>query len=99
MMKKIALAIIALIGLGSTAHAQDRPQRRYFQRTDHYAQVFNYWSSQLTPDMPSPFMFFGGSGVVVGTRLRCNVCDELGHISCGAAVPLYISHFTWDMMP
>ena len=98
-MKKIALVIIALLGLASTAQAQDRAHRRYFQRTDHYAQVFNYWSSQLSPDMPIPIALFGGEGIVVGTRLRCNVCDAPGHVSCGAAVPLYVSHFVWDMMP
>jgi hypothetical protein len=100
-MKKIALAIIVLIGLGGTAHAQDRAHRRYFQRTDHYAQVINYWASQLSPELAgmTPRIVFGGDGIVVGTRIRCKVCDAVGHVNCGAAVPLYVSHFAWDMMP
>jgi hypothetical protein len=36
---------------------------------------------------------------VVGTRIRCQVCDAVGHVNCGAAVPLYISHFSWNLMP
>jgi hypothetical protein len=99
-MRRIALTIAALIVLVSTAQAQDRARPRHVQRTDHYAQVFNYWAYQLGTDSGlTPVTVFGGSGIVVGTNLRCNVCGAVGHISCGANVPLYITHYSWDMMP
>jgi hypothetical protein len=99
-MKKIALAIVAILAFASTSHAQDRMRHHYVQRTDPYAEVFNYWSSVLPPDLPvSPIGFFGGTGIVVGTNLRCNACGALGHYSCGANVPRYFIHFTWFMMP
>jgi hypothetical protein len=97
---KTALAFIAVLALASTAQAQDRVRHRYTQRTDHYAQVFNYWAANLPAEAPfNPGVLFGGAGFVVGTRLTCNVCGAVGHYSCGAAVPLYVSHYTWDMMP
>jgi hypothetical protein len=99
-MKRIALTFVALLGLAaSAAHAQERAQHRYVQRTDHYAQVFNYWASFELPHGFNPGIVYGGSGIVVGTRIRCNVCGTVGHYSCGAAVPLYVTHYTWDMMP
>jgi hypothetical protein len=99
-MKRIALTIAALLGLASTAHAQDRAHNHYVQRTDHYAQVFDYWAYHLAPDSGlTPIAIYRGSGIVVGTNLRCNVCGAVGHYSCGARVPLYMTHYTWDMMP
>jgi hypothetical protein len=99
-MKRIALTIVALLALASTAHAQDRAHRQYSQRTDHYAQVFNYWAyHQAFPDGFNPGTLYGGFGIVVGTNIRCRVCGTAGHTSCGANVPLYVSHYTWDMMP
>jgi hypothetical protein len=99
-MKKFAFAIVAILGVASTAHAQDRAHHHYVQRTDHYAQAFNYWSSVLPPDLAiSPITVFGGTGIVVGTNLRCNACGAVGHYSCGARVPLYVTHYTWNMMP
>src|SRR5580704_14798331 len=99
-MKKNALIVAVLLGLAGTAHAQDRARNHYLQRTDHYAPVFNYWASQLGPDSGlTPVAFYGGSGIVVGTRLTCNACGAVGHYSCGARVPLYVTHYSWDMMP
>jgi hypothetical protein len=98
-MKKIAFTILALLGMARASQAQDRAHHRYSQRTDHYAQVFNYWASVQLPHGVTPVTLFGGQGFVVGTRIRCNVCGTVGHISCGANVPLYMSHYTWDMMP
>ncbi len=99
-MKRIALTVAALLGFAGTAHAQDRAQPHYVQRTDHYAQVFNYWAYQLGTDSGlAPVAVYGGSGIVVGTNLRCNVCGAVGHSSCGARVPLYIIHYSWEMMP
>jgi hypothetical protein len=100
-MRRIALTIAALLlGLASTADAQDRARSRYVQRTDHYAQVLNYWAYQLGPDSGlTPVAVFGGSGIVVGTNLRCNACGAVGHYSCGANVPLYITHYSWELMP
>jgi hypothetical protein len=99
-MKRTALTVAVLLGLAGTADAQDRARRQYFQRTDHYAQVFNYWANQLGPDSGLiPVAVYGGSGIVVGTNLRCNVCGAVGHYSCGAAVPLYLIHYSWEMMP
>jgi hypothetical protein len=100
MMKKFGLTILALLAFASTAHAQHRVPHHYTQRTDHYAQVFNYWSSVLPPDIGMiPVGTFGGSGIVVGTNLRCNACGAVGHYSCGVNVPLYITHYAWMMMP
>ena len=98
-MKKISLTIVALLGLAGTAHAQDRAHRQYVQRTDHYAQVFNYWASVEAPHGFNPGILYGGQGIVVGTRLRCSVCGTAGHYACGANVPLYVTHYTWNMMP
>ncbi len=100
-MKRIALAVVALLGLASTSHAQDRILNRYVQRTDHYAQVFNYWAFQLGTDsgLTPVAIAYRGSGIVVGTSLRCNACGAVGHYSCGARVPLYMTHYAWDMMP
>jgi hypothetical protein len=99
-MKKIALAIVTILGFASTAQAQNRAPHQYVQRTDQYAQIINYWSSVLPPDLAiSPIAFFGGTGIVVGTNLRCNACGAIGHYSCGANVPKFGTHYTWDMMP
>jgi hypothetical protein len=99
-MKRIALAIVVLLGLASTADAQDRARHQYIQRTDHYAPVFNYWAYHLGTDSGLiPVATFGGSGTVVGTSLRCNVCGTVGHYSCGVRVPLYFTHYSWEMMP
>src|SRR5262249_22785954 len=98
-MKKIAFTIFALLGMAGASHAQDRAHRHYTQRTDHYAQVFNYWASVQLPEGVNPVAVFGGQGIVVGTRHRCNVCGTAAHISCGANVPLYMTHYSWDMMP
>ena len=99
-MRTIVLTIAILVGLASTAHAQDRANRRYTQRTDHYSQVFNYWAYHLGTDSGlTPIATFGGSGIVVGTRITCNACGAVGHISCGANVPLYATHYSWEMMP
>jgi hypothetical protein len=99
-MKRIALTIAALLGLTISVSAQDRAARRYSQRTDHYAPVFNYWAYHLGTDSPfTPVATFGGTGIVVGTRLTCNACGAVGHVSCGANVPLYMTHYSWEMMP
>jgi hypothetical protein len=99
-MKKITLTIVAILGLAGAAHAQDREHRQYVQRTDPYALVYIFWAYHQVPDAYNPaLMRFGGQGIVVGTNLRCNVCGTVGHYSCGAAVPLYLTHFTWDLMP
>jgi hypothetical protein len=42
---------------------------------------------------------FGGTGIVVGTRLTRNACGAVGHTSCEANVPLYATHYSWEMMP
>jgi hypothetical protein len=96
-MKRIALVIAALLGLAATADAQDHGQHRYTQRTDPYGHVFNYLlglDSEFTP-----VTVHRGTGFVVGTRIRCNVCGAAGHYSCGANVPLYMTHYSWFMMP
>ena len=99
-MKKLTLAIVAVLGIASMAHAQDRAHRQYAQRTDPYALVYSFWAYHQVPDAYNPGLNrYGGHGIVVGTRLRCNVCGTVGHYSCGAAVPLFYTHFTWDMMP
>jgi hypothetical protein len=98
-MKKTALAIVALLGLSSTADAQDHARRPYLQRSDPYAQIFSYWASVQVPDGVSPIILIRGQGIVVGTRIRCNVCGTAGHTSCGANVPLFATHYSWDMMP
>ena len=99
-MKKIGLTVVVLLlGLAGTAHAQDRAQRHYSQRTDPYALVYNYWAHQQIPGGFDPGTLFGGAGIVVGTRLRCNACGALGHYSCGVNVPLFFTHYSWEMMP
>ena len=99
-MKRFALTIATLLGLATTAEAQDRGQHRYTQRTDPYGHVFNYWAYSLGLDSEfTPVMVHRGTGYVVGTRLRCNVCGAAGHYSCGANVPLYMAHYSWFMMP
>jgi hypothetical protein len=99
-MSKIAFTVVALLGLASTANAQDRAHRRYAQRTDPYALVYEFWAYHQVPDEYNPaLMRFGGAGIVVGTNLRCKVCGTVGHVNCGAAVPLFFTHFTWELMP
>ena len=99
-MRTIAFTIAALIGLASTAHGEDRVNRRYIQRTDQYSQIFNYWAYHLGTDSGlTPIAIFGGTGIVVGTNLSCNACGAVGHYSCGANVPLFATHYSWEMMP
>jgi hypothetical protein len=98
-MKRLALTILALTALAGTAFAQDRARHQYSQRTDPYALVFNYWAEQQFPEGFNAGFVYRGTGFVVGTNLRCNVCGAAGHYSCGANVPLFFTHYAWLMMP
>ena len=99
--KKLALAIGLVLGLSIQAQAQHHhAQRHYHQRTDHYAGYFNYWALYQGPySSYVPGSQLGGAGMVVGTSLSCNVCGMAGHYSCGANVPVYVNHYSWDFMP
>jgi hypothetical protein len=85
-MKKIALVIVAVLILTSTANAQKRVKRRYVQRIDPYAQFFSDWATALQPEYSGidRNARIGGSGMAVGTDLTCNDCGTAGHYSCGA---------------
>jgi hypothetical protein len=85
-MKRIALAIVAILALSSTAHAQKRVRHRYVQQTDPYAKLFNDWASGQTTDFRgiSTCATIGGSGSVFGSSISCNVCGTDGHYTCGA---------------
>jgi hypothetical protein len=85
-MKKIALAVVAILLFAGTAHAQKRVKKhRYVQRTDRYAQVFNDWSASLQPEYSgiNTNARIGGSGMSVGTDMSCYDCGTAGHYSCG----------------
>jgi hypothetical protein len=84
-MKKIALAIVAMLLFSSTAHAQKRAKRRYVQRPDPYAKLFSDWSSAQIPEYSgiNTSARMGGSGMSVGTSMTCNACGTPGHYSCG----------------
>jgi hypothetical protein len=97
-MKKIALAIVAILVFSSTAHAQKkRVRHRYVQRPDPYAQIFNDWASGQKSDFRgiSTCATMGGSGSVFGTNISCNVCGADGHYSCGAGLPPSMS--PWNL--